>query len=123
MDERISIDVQYPELDHAGCVADIKLEITKVNGNVCIQNICEPETDSKPFINIINFGNSEFIRFIAGDAYPNSMLGDAIVQIHKGISAINVADMLRFIRNDRSIYINFPREFNGAIYVISSFKS
>ena len=125
MKERINVEVQYPELNHEECIANIKIETTDVEGKqgINIQHVRDYDYKNGMFINIINFGKVEIITFKAGDKYPNSMLGDICMEIPNGISAINVADICRFIRNDGSIYIDFPEKFKGAVYVTSRYGS
>lgn len=125
MKERINVEVQYPELNHEECIANIKIETTDIEGRqgINIHHVRDYDYKNGMFINIINFGKVEIITFKAGDKYPNSMLGDICMEIPNGISAINVADICRFIRNDGSIYIDFPEKFKGAVYVTSRYGS
>lgn len=121
--ERKNITIQYPELNHEECIANIIIKTTEIEGNICIENVHDWDWKNGMFINIINFGKTEIATLKAGDCYPNSMLEDICIEIPNGISAINIADLSRFIRADYSIHIDFPKGFKGAIYVISRYRS
>ena len=55
----------------------------------------------------------------AGNAYPNSMLGDIIIEIPTGTSAIQLQDLSRFEKSDGSIDLDFDESFTGNIYAIA----
>ena len=55
----------------------------------------------------------------AGDAYPNSMLGDIVIELPAGISAIQLQDLSRFEKSDGSIDLDFATGFTGNIYAIA----
>ena len=55
----------------------------------------------------------------AGEAYPNSMLGDLKVEIPVGTSAIQIQDFSRFEKRDDSIDLDFAKDFIGYMYVIA----
>ena len=55
----------------------------------------------------------------SGDAYPNSMLGDIVIELPKGISAIQIQDLSRFEKADGSIDLDFAQGFAGTIFAIA----
>lgn len=84
------IEVQYPVLDHTESIANIGIVTTKVNTNngIKIKDAFSNKNNSL-FIVIDNIANApSFLTVKAGNAYPNSMLGDIVIELAKGISAI-----------------------------------
>ena len=55
----------------------------------------------------------------AGDAYPNSMLGDIVIELTKGTSAIQLQDLSRFEKADGSIDLDFAEGFTGNIFAVA----
>ena len=55
----------------------------------------------------------------AGNAYPNSMLGDISIEIPVGVSAIQLQDLSRFEKADGSLDLDFASSFTGTIYAIA----
>ena len=118
---RDSIDVQYPVLDHTESVANIaitKKTVTVANG-ITIKNAFSNKNNSL-FIVIDNTGDaSSMLTVKAGDAYPNSMLGNLNIELPKAISAIQIEDLSRFQKSDESIDLDFATGFTGTIYAIA----
>ena len=118
---RDKIDVQYPVLDHTESVANIAIEkktVTAANG-ITIKDAFSNKNNSL-FIIIDNTGNaSSLLTVKAGDAYPNSMLGDIVIELAKGVSAIQLQDLSRFQKSDESIDLDFATGFTGTIYAIA----
>ena len=115
------IDVQYPVLDHSESVANIvitKKAVTVANG-ITIKDAFSNKNNSL-FIVIDNTANaSSQLTVKAGDAYPNSMLGDIVIELAKGVSAIQLEDLSRFQKADESIDLDFQTGFSGTIYAIA----
>ena len=118
---RDKIDVQYPVLDHTESVANIAIEkktVTAANG-ITIKDAFSNKNNSL-FIIIDNTGNaSSLLTVKAGDAYPNSMLGDIVIELAKGVSAIQLQDLSRFQKSDESIDLDFATGFTGTIYAVA----
>ena len=56
----------------------------------------------------------------AGDAYPNSVLGDLTVTLDKSaITAIQIQDPSRFENKDGSICVDFASGFTGNIFAVA----
>ena len=114
------INVQYPTLDHTESVANIcitKTEVVSENG-ICIQEAFSNKNNSL-FIVIENSATDSLLTVKAGDAYPNSMLGDIVIEIPAGTSAIQLQDLSRFEKSDGSIDLDFAEGFTGTVYAIA----
>ena len=115
------INVQYPALDHTESVANICIEKSEVyvaNG-VNIADAFSNKNNSL-FIVIDNAGDTESLLTVkAGDAYPNSMLGDIVIELASGTSAIQLQDLSRFEKADGSIDLDFAEGFTGSIYAVA----
>ena len=114
------INVQYPTLEHTESVANICIEKTQVvpaNG-VTIEGAFSNKNNSL-FIVIENSASSSLLTVKAGDAYPNSMLGDIVIELPAGTSAIQLQDLSRFEKADGSIDLDFATGFSGSIYAIA----
>ena len=114
------INVQYPTLDHTESVANIGItasKVTQANG-VTIADAFSNKNNSL-FIIINNTATESLLTVKAGDAYPNSMLGDIVIELPAGISAIQLQDLTRFEKSDGSIDLDFATGFTGNIYAIA----
>ena len=121
MTMRDIIEVQYPVLNHTESVANILINTLKVKheNGVTIKDAFSNKNNSL-FIVINNTGNNIGLLTVkAGDAYPNSMLGDIIIELSKGISAIQLEDLARFQKQDDSIDLDFNEGFKGSIYAVA----
>lgn len=115
------IEVQYPVLDHTESVANIVIKTTeiKTNEGITIKDAFCNKNNSL-FIVIDNKTNaSSLLTVKAGDAYPNSMLGDIVIELLKDISAIQLQDLSRFEKTDGSIDLDFAEDFNGTIFAVA----
>lgn len=119
---RDKVSVQYPEMEDSQSVSAAKVTktaVTAANGIelvnafanknntliICVENTAK--TDSA-------------LTFIAGDAYPNAMLGDLEIDVlSESLNAFQVQDMSRFENKDGSIYIDFDSTFTGNIFAIA----
>lgn len=114
------INVQYPTLDHTESVANIcieKADVVVENG-VTIEEAFSNKNNSL-FVVIENSASESLLTVKAGDAYPNSMLGDIVIEIPAGTSAIQLQDLSRFEKADGSIDLDFAEGFVGTIYAIA----
>ena len=114
------INVQYPTLDHTESVANIcieKADVVVENG-VTIDEAFSNKNNSL-FVVIENSASESLLTVKAGDAYPNSMLGDIVIEIPAGTSAIQLQDLSRFEKADGSIDLDFAEGFVGTIYAIA----
>lgn len=114
------INVQYPTLDHTESVANICIEKTDVvsDNGITIAEAFSNKNNSL-FIVIENSATSSLLTVKAGDAYPNSMLGDIVIELPAGTSAIQLQDLSRFEKADGSIDLDFAEGFDGTIYAVA----
>ena len=114
------INVQYPTLEHTESVANICIEKTKVvpaNG-ITIEEAFSNKNNSL-FVVIENSASQSLLTVKSGDAYPNSMLGDIVIELPAGTSAIQLQDLSRFEKADGSIDLDFADGFDGSIYAVA----
>ena len=114
------INVQYPVLEHTESVANICIEKTDVvvENGITIAEAFSNKNNSL-FIVIENTGADSLLTVKAGDAYPNSMLGDIVIELAQGTSAIQLQDLSRFEKADGSIDLDFAEGFTGTIYAVA----
>lgn len=114
------INVQYPTLDHTESVANIGITETDVNqaNGITIADAFSNKNNSL-FVIIENSGTSSLLTVKNGDSYPNSMLGDIVIELPAGISAIQLQDLSRFEKADGSLDLDFASGFTGKIYAIA----
>ena len=114
------INVQYPTLDHTESVANICIEKATVvpENGVTIEEAFSNKNNSL-FIVIENSASESLLTVKAGDAYPNSMLGDIVIELPAGTSAIQLQDLSRFEKADGSIDLDFAGGFDGSIYAVA----
>ena len=118
---RDSINVQYPVLDHTESVANIAITataVTQANG-ITIKDAFSNKNNSLFIVIDTTVNGGSLLTVKAGDAYPNSMLGDLVIELPKGISAIQLQDLSRFQKADESIDLDFAEGFTGNIYAIA----
>lgn len=115
------INVQYPTLDHTESVANIcitKKTVIPANG-VTVADAFSNKNNSL-FLVIENEAEAKSSMTVkAGDAYPNSMLGDISIELPVGTSAIQLQDLSRFEKADGSIDLDFPTAFDGNLYAVA----
>ena len=114
------INVQYPVLEHTESVANIcieKADVVPANG-ITIAEAFSNKNNSL-FIVIENAGADSLLTVKACDAYPNSMLGDIVIELAQGTSAIQLQDLSRFEKADGSIDLDFAEGFTGTIYAVA----
>lgn len=119
---RDKITVLKPVYDNSESVATVKCTkqaVTQANG-IEISKAFENK-DNTLFIMVENTANADSTATIkAGNAYPNSMLGDLSVTLEKSaITAIQIQDPSRFENADGSICIDFASGFTGNIFAIA----
>lgn len=116
------INVQYPVTDDTQSVGVKKITKAAVDPSkgISIANafanknntllICVENTDDE---------NSS-VTFLAGDAYPNAMLGDLSQAVTaESVTAFQIQDISRFENKDGSLNIDFADGFTGNIFVVA----
>ncbi len=115
------INVQYPTLDHTESVANIGIEkkdVVQENG-ITIKEAFANKNNSLFVVIDTTTSSSSLLTVKAGDAYPNSMLGDIVIELPTGVSAIQIQDLSRFEKADGSIDLDFAKGFEGTIFAIA----
>lgn len=119
------IEIQYPVLNHTEAIANIALKVVDIkndNAALTITNVLDTRNNSM-FLIVENKGNDVSLLTVkAGDVYPNCMLGDTCIELTPGFSAVNLADLPRFVKADSSIDIVFNDDFVGRVFVIGKYK-
>jgi len=118
---RDSINVQYPVLDHTESVANIKItetSVTQANG-ITIEDAFSNKNNSLFIVIKTSTAGGSLLTVKAGEAYPNSMLGDLVIELPNGISAIQLQDLSRFEKADGSIDLDFGTGFTGTIFAVA----
>ena len=120
-----NMDIQYPVLNHEESIANIALNVVSIkndNATISITNVLDV-CRNYMFLIVENKGDNVSTLIVkAGDAYPNSMLGDIVIELAKGFSAINLADLPRFVRADGSVVVEFKDDFVGKVFAIGKYK-
>lgn len=115
------INVQYPVLDNTESVANIGItaaEVTAANG-VTIKDAFSNKNDTLFIVIDTTTTGGSLLTVKSGEAYPNSMLGDIVIELPEGISAIQIQDLARFQKADDSIDLDFGEDFEGTIYAVA----
>ena len=115
------IDVHYPVLDSTESVSNIAVtakSVTVANG-IKIRDAFSNRNDSLFIIVSTTTSGGSQVTIKAGEAYPNSMLGDIVITVPQGTSAIQIQDLARFQKADDSIELDFASGFVGTIYAVA----
>lgn len=115
------IDVQYPVLDSTESVANIGItekEVTAANG-ITIKDAFSNKNDTLFIVINTETSGGSLVTVKAGDAYPNSMLGNIVIELPEGVAAIQIQDLARFQKADDSIDLDFDADFEGTIYAVA----
>ena len=114
------INVQYPTLDHTESVANICIEKYAVNqaNGITIAEAFSNKNNTL-FVVIENTASDSLLTVKAGDAYPNSMLGDIVIELPAGTSAIQLQDLSRFEKADGGIDLDFAEGFAGTVFAVA----
>ena len=118
---RDTINVQYPTLDHTESIANIaitKTTVTQANG-ITVADAFSNKNNSLFVVIDTTSSEKSSLTVKAGDAYPNSMLGDIVIELPVGVSAIQIQDLSRFEKADGSIDLDFAEGFTGTIFAIA----
>ena len=118
--EREIIQVQYPTLDHTESIANICINkhiVDSKKGITIEEAFCNK--NNSLFIVINNASECSLLTVKAGNTYPNSMLGDIVIELPQGTSAIQLQDLSRFEKADGSIDLDFSEDFEGTIFAVA----
>ena len=124
---RDAINVQLPVQDNTQSVETAKITkqaVTQANG-ITISKALDNKNNSLQISieNTTGAGTTpadSTVTIKAGNAYPNSMLGDLTVAVAKSaITVIIIDDIARFENNDGSINLDFASGFTGNIWAVA----
>lgn len=117
---RDEITVNLPVQDVTESIETIaitKQSVTVANG-IKVKDAWDNKNNS--LVIIIEPTTAAAVTFKAGDAYPNSMLGDLVVTpIDDKPNAYLIDDIARFQTSDGALLIDFGSSFVGTIYAVA----
>lgn len=116
------ISVYLPDVEQTQSVAYTEVTPFAVNAENGIQ--IEKATENKKnslSILIENASTSaSTVTFVAGDTYPNSMLGDLEIPLKESSTTVcQLQDLSRFENRDGSISLDFAADFSGNILAVA----
>lgn len=120
---RDTITVHQPVYDNSQSVSSVKITkqaVTQANG-IKISNVFENK-DNTLFIVIENTYASadNSVTVMAGDHYPNKILGDLTVTLPKSeTTVLQIQDPSRFENKDGSVNLDFGANFIGNIFAVA----
>ncbi len=109
------IEVILPVQDDSHSVEYISFEATTLETENTIIDTFKNKNNSLHIV--VNADSDGEITFVAGDNYPNSMLGDLTLTLTSGLNDFIIEDLSRFENRDGSIGVN--TETSGTIYAIA----
>ncbi len=116
------INVYLPQVEDSQSVASTKVEpqtVTVANG-IEIAEVAKNKNNSLAIVIENTASTPETVTFVAGDTYPNSMLGDLVVNIDANATTVcQIQDFSRFENRDGSLYLDFSGTFAGNIYAVA----
>lgn len=117
---RDEITVNLPVQDVTESIETIaitKQSVTVANG-IKVKDAWDNKNNS--LVIIIEPTTAAAVTFKAGDAYPNSMLGDLVVTPTNSKSNVYlIDDIARFQTSDGALLIDFGSNFVGTIYAVA----
>lgn len=117
---RDEITVNLPVQDVTESIETIaitKQSVTVANG-IKVKNAWDNKNNS--LVIIIEPTTAAAVTFKAGDAYPNSMLGDLVVTpTNSKPNVYLIDDIARFQTSDGALLIDFGSSFVGTIYAVA----
>ena len=115
------IYVQYPTTDETQSVSSAKIVKSTVDpdNGVTIKGALANKNNTLVVL-VENDGSASNITFVAGNVYPNAMLGSLTQPVSgESITAFQIQDPSRFERKDGSIDLEFDSGFTGSIYAVA----
>jgi len=117
-----TISVQYPALETSQSLAYAKVTkqiVTPANG-IKISDAFANKNNSLVICIENTAAVDSAVTFNAGEAYPNSKLGNLKVPILAGsVNFFQVEDMSRFEAKDGSVSIDFNSTFTGDVFAVA----
>ena len=116
------ISVYMPEIEQTQSIAYsevVAFAVTPANG-IKIERATENKNNSLSILieNVANTASS--VTFIAGDTYPNAMLGNLEIPLKESATTVcQLQDLSRFENRDGSICLDFGEDFAGNIIAVA----
>lgn len=116
------ISVNMPEVEPSQSIAYKEIAPFEVNiaNGITIEKATENKNNSLSILIENTSEAASSVTFIAGDTYPNSMLGDLVIPLKESSTTVcQLQDLSRFENRDGSINIDFQENFVGNIYAVA----
>lgn len=116
----ISVNMPVVEASQSVAYKDIvAFEVNASNG-ITIEKATENKNNSLSILIENSAETASSVTFVAGDAYPNSMLGDLVIPLKESLTTVcQLQDLSRFENRDGSINLDFQSGFVGNIYAVA----
>ena len=116
------IEVILPEAEASQSVLSASVTpntVTVANG-IQIKEASKNKNNSLAIVIENTAASASSVTFVAGDTYPNSMLGDLDISVPATTTIVcQIQDLSRFENRDGSINLNFGSGFTGNIYSVA----
>lgn len=116
------INVQYPTLEDTISVSAAEITKTTVDASkgVAVKNAFANKNNTL-MICVENADDSDSeITFVAGDNYPNAVLGDLTIPVLAETTNIyQIQDASRFENKDGSLNLDFKTGFDGTVFAVA----
>ena len=116
------ISVNMPKVEASQSIAYEEFtpfEVNATNG-IVIEKAAENKNNSLSILIENASETASSVTFIAGDTYPNSMLGDLVIPLKELATTVcQLQDLSRFENRDGSIHLDFQTGFVGNIYAVA----
>lgn len=116
------INVQCPVVDVTQSVADVTVEKTVINttNGITIKNAFKNKNNTLMICVENTADKAGEVTFLAGNAYPNSMLGKLAVPVEaNSTTMLQIQDASRFENKDGSVNLDFSTDVAGNIYAVA----
>lgn len=116
------INVQYPTVENTQSVANAKItkSVVDVENGVSINKAFANKNGTLTVFVENEADANSTVTFLAGDTYPNSMLGDLQLEVEKtSTTAFQIQDVSRFENKDGSLNMEFGSNFEGNIFAVA----
>ena len=116
------ISVYLPDVEATQSIAFSTVEPFAVNpeNGIVIEKATENKNNSLSILIENASSEDSKVTFVAGDTYPNAMLGNLEVPLKSSTTTVcQLQDISRFENRDGSIALEFPEEFSGNVLAVA----
>ena len=116
------ISVYLPDVEQTQSVAYTEVAPFAVNAEngIQIEKATENKNNSLSILIENASTSASTVTFVAGDTYPNSMLGDLEIPLKESSTTVcQLQDLSRFENRDGSISLDFAADFSGNILAVA----